>query len=57
MMIDEKLFNDAIQLASLWLAKSKTATPKEYREQVEGSVQTIYNGLVAVRKRIENGEV
>jgi len=55
-MIDEKLFDDAIQLASLWLTKSKAATPKEYRDQVEGSVQTIYNGLVAVRERIEKGE-
>ena len=56
-MIDEKLFNDAIQLASLWLAKSKATDPKEYREQVEGSVQTIYNGLIAVRERIETRTV
>jgi hypothetical protein len=55
-MVDEKLFNDAIQLASLWLAKSKAATPKEYRDHVEGCVQTIYNGLLAVRERIETRE-
>ena len=56
-MVDEKLFNDAIQLASLWLAKSKAGNPKEYRDQVEGCVQTIYNGLVAVRERIVTGQV
>jgi hypothetical protein len=56
-MIDEKLFNDSIQIASLWLAKSSVETAAEFRKQVEGSVQTIYNGLIAVRQRIETGEV
>jgi hypothetical protein len=56
-MVDEKLFNDAIQLASLWLAKTKAGNPKEYSDQVEGSVQIIYKGLVAIRERIVTGEV
>jgi hypothetical protein len=56
-MIDEKLFNDAIQLASLWLTKSKAADPKDYRDQVEGCVQTLYKGLLAVRERLESGAV
>jgi len=51
-MVEEKLFDDAIRLASLWLAHSKVETAKEYRDQVEASVQTIYHGLVAVRERI-----
>jgi hypothetical protein len=55
-MVDEKLFADAIQLASLWLAKSKSTTAQDYRDEVEASVQTIYNGLVAVRDRIEENK-
>ncbi len=51
-MVDEKLFTDAVQLASLWLAKSKAATPKDYRDEVEATVQSIYGGLAAVRERI-----
>jgi hypothetical protein len=56
-MIDEKLFDDAVQIASLWLAKSNAETPAEYRQQAEGCIQTIYNGLIAVRQRIETGAV
>ena len=55
-MIDEKLFADAVELASLWLAKSKATDAAEYRQQVEASVQTIYGALRAVRDRIETGE-
>ena len=52
-MVDEKLFDDAMRLASLWLAHSKVDTAREYRNQVEASVQAIYHGLLAVRERIE----
>ena len=55
-MIDERLFADAVQLASLWLGKSKAADAAEYRQQVEASVQTVYAALVAVRDRIKAGE-
>jgi len=55
-MVDEKLFNDAIQIASLWLANSKAESTEEYRRQVEGSVQSIYNGLIAVRDRLATGK-
>jgi hypothetical protein len=51
-MIDEKLFDDAISLASLWLAKTEARSAQEFRDDVEGSVQAIYHGLLAVRDRI-----
>ena len=51
-MIDEKLFDDAIRIASLWLAHSKVETARDYRDQVESSVQATYHGLIAVRERI-----
>jgi hypothetical protein len=56
-MIDEKLFDDAMQLASLWLANTKATTHQAFRDEVEGSVQAIYSGLLAVRERIEAEEV
>ena len=48
-MIDEKLFDDAVKLASLWLANSKASSPKDYRQEVEGCVQGVYKGLVTLR--------
>jgi hypothetical protein len=54
--VNEKLFDDAVRLASLWLEKSKADTVQGYRDQVEGSVQAIYHGLLAVRGRIETGK-
>ncbi len=52
-MMDEKVFEDAVRLATLWLEKTKVTTPQAYRDQVEQSVQAIYMGLRAVRDRIE----
>ncbi len=51
-MIDEKLFDDAIRLASLWLTHSKAMSIKDYREEVEGCVQGVYEGLVSLRGRL-----
>jgi hypothetical protein len=54
-MVDEKLFDDSVKLASLWLAKTQAQNPQTLRDEVEGSVQAIYHGLLAVRDRINSG--
>jgi hypothetical protein len=54
-MVDEKLFDDAMRLASLWLSKTQAQNSQTFRDEVEGSVQAIYHGLLAVRDRIETG--
>jgi hypothetical protein len=54
--IDEKLFDDAIQLASLWLTNSKAVDTKDYRHEVEGCVQGVYRGLIALRGRLLDDE-
>lgn len=51
-MIDEKLFDDAIKLASLWLTNSKAPSATDYRQEVEGCVQGVYWGLVSLRSRL-----
>ena len=51
-MIDEKLFDDAVRLASLWLSNSKASDAKDYRQEVEGCVQGVYRGLVSLRARL-----
>jgi len=51
-MIDEKLFDDAIRLASLWLSNSKASSAADYRQEVEGCVQGVYRGLVSLRDRL-----
>ncbi len=51
-MVNEKLFDDAIKLAALWLTNSKATDTKEYRSDVEGCVQAVYEGLVSLRLRI-----
>ena len=51
-VVDEKLFDDAIRLAALWLTNSKAKSSREYRDEVEGSVQAVYEGLVSLRARL-----
>ena len=51
-MIDEKLFDDAVKLASLWLANSKAPNATDYRQEVEGCVQGVYRGLLSLRARL-----
>jgi len=51
-MIDEKLFDDAIKLASLWLTNSKASNASDYRQEVEGCVQGVYRGLLSLRDRL-----
>ena len=51
-MIDEKLFDDAIKLASLWLTNSKASNASVYRQEVEGCVQGVYRGLLSLRDRL-----
>ena len=55
-MIDEKLFDDAIRLASLWLTNSKAENAKDFRHEAEGCVQGVYRGLIAVRARLLEDE-
>ena len=54
-MVDEKLFDDAMRLASLWLSKTQAQNSQTFRDEVESSVQAIYHGLLAVRHRIGTG--
>jgi hypothetical protein len=55
-MIDEKLFDDAVRLASLWLSKTEAKNAQSFRDDVERSVQAIYHGLLEVRIRIQSGK-
>ncbi len=56
-MVDEKLFDDAIKIAMLWLSKSVAVDAAAFRGDVERAVQAVYQGLLAVRHRIEAGEL
>jgi hypothetical protein len=53
-MVDEKLFDDAIRLASLWLTKTKATDSEKFRNEVEATVQSVYGGLLSVRERINS---
>jgi hypothetical protein len=55
MMVDEKLFDDAVRIASLWLSKTEATDAQAFRSDVERSVQAVYHGLLAVRERITKG--